>query len=138
LAHESITARRPALGMVVEVPAAALVIDQFAAEFFCVAVGTLTQYVTAASGVNRAVADLADPLNPAVLRLIAEITKHGRDSGREVILLGDMMGNIPSTEPDILAQLVHHGARGFSVAPSALAPVKRAIAAIDLQRKPDH
>jgi phosphotransferase system enzyme I (PtsI) len=138
LAHESITARRPALGMVVEVPAAALVIDQFAAEFFCVAVGTLTQYVTAASGDNGAVAGLADPLNPAVLRLISEITKHGRETGRDVILLGDMMGGLSAAEPDILEQLVHHGARGFSVAPSALARVKRAIAAIDLKRKPDH
>jgi len=134
LAHESITARRPALGMVVEVPAAALAIDQFAAEFFCVDIGALTQYVTAASRDNGAVADLADPLNPAVLRLISEMTKQAR----EVTLLGDMMGTPSTAEPDILAQFVYHGARGFSVSPSALAQVKQAIAAIDLQRKPDH
>ena len=55
----------------VEVPAAAIAIDQFDADFFSIGSNDLTQYVTAAGRDIGAVADLADPLNPAVLRLIA-------------------------------------------------------------------
>ena len=61
----------------VEVPAAALAIERFAADYFSIGTNDLTQYVTAAGRDIGAVAALADPANPAVLRLIAEVARHG-------------------------------------------------------------
>src|SRR5260370_13365859 len=70
---------RPPLGIMVEVPAAALAIERFDAAFFSIGSNDLTQYVTAAGRDIAAVADLANPLNPAVLRLIRMVAEHGRD-----------------------------------------------------------
>ena len=69
LARDRIPAVRPKLGIMIEVPAAAIAVDQFDADFFSIGSNDLTQYVTAAGRDIGAVADLADPLNPAVMRL---------------------------------------------------------------------
>ena len=68
----------------VEVPAAAIAVDLFDAAFFSIGSNDLTQYVTAAGRDIGDVAELADPLHPAVLRLIAprRALTAGR-SGRE-------------------------------------------------------
>jgi phosphoenolpyruvate-protein phosphotransferase (PTS system enzyme I) len=74
------------------------------------------------------VADLADPLNPAVLRLIASITRHGRETGREVSLCGDAGG-----DPSVIRALLRVGLRSLSVAPASVGVAKQAIAAADLR-----
>ena len=79
LENAGIAARRPPLGIMVEVPAAAIAVEAFDADFFSIGSNDLTQYVTAAGRDIAAVADLADPLNPAVLRLIANVARHGRE-----------------------------------------------------------
>ncbi len=89
LAGRGVPATRPALGMMVEVPAAALAIDRFDAAFYSIGSNDLTQYVTASARDIGAVAGLADVRNPAVLRLIAEVAAHGARIGREVSLCGD-------------------------------------------------
>jgi phosphotransferase system enzyme I (PtsI) len=71
----------PALGIMVEVPAAAIAIDRFDAAFFSIGSSDLTQYVTAAGRDMASVAELADPCNPAVLRLIQSVVRHGREIG---------------------------------------------------------
>jgi phosphotransferase system enzyme I (PtsI) len=119
--------RRPLLGMMVEVPAAAIAIDTFDADFFSIGSNDLTQYVTAAGRDIGAVADLADVLNPAVLRLIAHVTRHGIAAGREVSLCGDAGGD-PAALPHLLAA----GLRSLSMAPATVARAKAAIAAVDL------
>ena len=60
----------PELGMMVEVPAAALAIDLFEADFFSIGSNDLIQYITASSRDSSPLAPLQDPLQPAVLRLI--------------------------------------------------------------------
>ena len=55
----------------VEVPAAALTIEQFNASFFSIGSNDLAQYVTACDRTNGALAKLIDPLHPAVLELIS-------------------------------------------------------------------
>ncbi len=116
-------ARRPPLGIMVEVPAVALDLGSFAADFFSIGSNDLTQYVTACSRDNAALAGLNDPRNPAVRRLIAEVTIHGRKSGIEVSLCGDAGG-----DPEIIPDLLAAGLRSLSVGPSALARTKATIA----------
>lgn len=128
LAASGIPARRPPLGMMVEVPAAALAVDRFAADFLSIGSNDLTQYVTAAARDTGAVADLADPGNPAVLRLIAEVAAAGARRGIEVSLCGDMAG-----DPAFVPALLQAGLRSLSVAPAAIARTKAAIAAADLR-----
>jgi phosphotransferase system enzyme I (PtsI) len=131
LAGEGVPARRPPLGIMVEVPAAAIAIDLFDADFFSIGSNDLTQYVTAAGRDIGSVADLADPLNPAVLRLIASVAQFGRSAGREVSLCGDA-----GADPAVVAHLLRAGLRSLSVAPTALARAKQAIAATDLRQAP--
>jgi phosphoenolpyruvate-protein phosphotransferase (PTS system enzyme I) len=128
LARDHIAAVRPKLGIMIEVPAAAIAVDQFDADFFSIGSNDLTQYVTAAGRDIGAVADLADPLNPAVLRLIASVVRHGRESGRGVSLCGDAGG-----EPRVIGALLRAGLRSLSVAPQSVAAAKQAIAAVDLR-----
>lgn len=79
------------VGIMVEVPAAALRINTLAAELDFVSIGTndLTQYTTAADRGNSAVADLADGLDPAVLQLIDRVVR-GVPAGVEVAVCGDL------------------------------------------------
>jgi phosphotransferase system enzyme I (PtsI) len=122
-----LAARRPPLGIMVEVPAAALDVASFAAEFFSIGSNDLTQYVTACSRDSGTLAALNDPRNAAVLRLISEVARHGARAGVEVSLCGDA-GGTPEVIPDLLAA----GLRALSVAPSALARTKATIAACRL------
>jgi phosphotransferase system enzyme I (PtsI) len=128
LARDRIAAVRPKLGIMIEVPAAAIAVDLFDADFFSIGSNDLTQYVTAAGRDIGAVADLADPLNPAVMRLIASVARHGRESGRGVSLCGDAGG-----EPRVIGALLRAGLRSLSVAPQSVAAAKQAIAAVDLR-----
>lgn len=129
LSAAGVPAARPPIGIMVEVPAAALAVERFDAAFFSIGSNDLTQYVTAAGRDIAAVADLANPLNPAVLRLIRIVSEHGRASGREVSLCGDAGG-----DPEAIGALLAAGLRSLSVAPAALAATKAAIGRIDLRR----
>jgi phosphotransferase system enzyme I (PtsI) len=114
-------AAMPPLGMMVEVPAAALTIEDFNADFFSIGSNDLIQYVAAASRDEPQLADLARP-SRAVFNLIRHVVDHARGSGREASLCGDLAG-----EPDQVAALLDQGLRIFSVAPGALGPVRAAI-----------
>jgi phosphotransferase system enzyme I (PtsI) len=113
----------PPLGMMVEVPAAALALEQFDAAFFSIGSNDLVQYVTASARDIAAVASLADLRHPAVLRLIAEVAAHGRAVGREVSVCGDAAG-----DPALVPLLLAAGIETLSMAPNAVAAVKRVIA----------
>ena len=115
---------RPPLGMMVEVPAAALEASAFDVAFYSIGSNDLVQYATAAARDNPAVAGLADPRNPAVLRLIREVVAAGAARDAEVSLCGDM-----ASDPDLIPALLDTGLRTLSVAPAALARVKAAVAA---------
>ena len=127
LGHEGLPARCPPLGIMVEVPAAAIGVARFDAAFFSIGSNDLTQYVTAAGRDIGAVAELADPLNPAVLTLIGQVARHGAATGRDVSLCGDV-----GAEPAAVPHLLRAGLRSLSVAPSGLARAKQAIAGVDL------
>jgi phosphotransferase system enzyme I (PtsI) len=123
LTSEGVAARRPALGIMVEVPAAALSIDRFDADFYSIGSNDLVQYVTACDRGAGDLAELADPLNPAVLELIRRTIVHGRNTGASVSLCGDM-----AADPRCVPHLIDCGLDAFSVAPPALGRLKAAIA----------
>ena len=124
LLAEGAEARLPPLGIMVETPAAAITIDLIPADFLSIGSNDLTQYVMAASrdGEGR-VGALNDPLQPAVLRLIGQVVRHGLTAGVPVSLCGDM-----ASEPAGAAALLGLGLRRLSVAPAALGRVKQAVA----------
>ncbi|MGH6939825.1 phosphoenolpyruvate--protein phosphotransferase [Hypericibacter sp.] len=124
LLAEGIPAGMPKLGMMVEVPAAALNIAAFDADFFSIGSNDLVQYVTAAGRDCESVRDLYDPLEPGVLELIHRVAQHGKLVGREVSLCGDM-----ASDPRYLPALLDTGLRAVSVAPARLARAKAQISA---------
>ncbi len=126
LAAEGLAARRPPLGIMVEVPAAALAIVGFDADFYSIGSNDLVQYVTACDRGVGDLAMLADPLNPAVLELISRTIAHGLKSGASVSVCGDM-----AADPRCAAVLLDLGLDSFSVAPRALGRLKVAIARHD-------
>ena len=122
LQAEGISAVLPELGIMVEVPAAAISIGDFKAAFFSIGSNDLAQYVLACDRSNGALATLLDPLHPAVLELIARTAEHGRRRGISVSLCGDMAG-----DPTCIRALLHCGLRELSVNAPALAQIKQAI-----------
>ncbi|MGA9324225.1 MAG: phosphoenolpyruvate--protein phosphotransferase [Xanthobacteraceae bacterium] len=125
LQAEGVPAVFPEVGIMVEVPAAALTIEQFNAAFFSIGSNDLAQYVTACDRGNGALARLIDPLHPAVLDLIRRVADHGKRTGSGVSLCGDMAG-----DPRCIPALLACGLRELSVNPSALALVKQTIDAL--------
>jgi phosphotransferase system enzyme I (PtsI) len=127
LARDGIAHRIPRLGMMVEVPAAALTIESFDAAFLSIGSNDLTQYVMAAGRDIAAVAGLADPSHPAVLKLIGAVARHGARTGVKVSLCGDAGG-----DERLIPLLLKEGVRALSMAPRLLAAAKRTIAGFTL------
>jgi phosphotransferase system enzyme I (PtsI) len=126
LTARGIGAVAPPLGIMVEVPAVAIAIERFDAAFYSIGTNDLVQYVTASSRGEPALAPLHDPLNPAVLELIARVAAHGRATGREVSVCGEM-----ASRPDLVRPLLAAGITSLSVAIPALGAVKYAVCAHD-------
>jgi phosphotransferase system enzyme I (PtsI) len=127
LAAEGKPARRPPLGIMVEVPAAAIAPELFReAAFFSIGSNDLTQYVMAAARDETSVSILGDPSHPAVQRTIACVAGFGASNGVPVSICGDMAG-----EPRHLAFLISAGLTTLSVAPSALAAVKATLRTLE-------
>jgi len=122
LQSEGTPAALPEIGVMVEVPAAALAIEQFDSSFFSIGSNDLAQYLTACDRTNGALVNLIDPLQPAMLSLIKQVVDYGRRAGREVSLCGDMAG-----DPRCVPALLSCGLRELSVNPSALALIKQTI-----------
>ena len=122
LQTDGVAATLPELGIMVEVPAAALAITSFKSAFFSIGSNDLAQYVLACDRSNGALASLMNPLHPAVLELIARTTEHGRRAGIAVSLCGDM-----ASDPRCIPALLSCGLRELSVNVSALAQIKQTI-----------
>jgi phosphotransferase system enzyme I (PtsI) len=130
LASEGVPHARPLLGIMVEVPAAAMAVAGFDADFFSIGSNDLTQYATAAARDGSEVATYADVLHPGVLAMVAHVARHGAEVGREVSLCGDAGG-----DPRAIAALLRAGVRAVSVSPGLLAMTKEAIREVDLSQR---
>ena len=111
-------------GVMVEVPAAALLADRVLAHADFASIGTndLTQYTMAADRMLGSVAGFQDPWHPAVLRLVREVGAAGARLGKPVGICGEA-----AADPMLAVVLVGLGATTLSMAPSALADVRRML-----------
>ncbi len=119
------------LGAMIEVPAAALVIDALLQHLDFVSIGTndLIQYTLAIDRSDEAVAHLYDPWHPAVLGLIHQTIERSKAAGRDVSVCGEMAG-----DPAFTDLLLAMGLRSFSMHPSRVAAVKQRILRADTRR----
>src|SRR5204863_5049876 len=114
-----VEAALPPVGIMVEVPAVAISIARFEAAFYSIGTNDLIQYVTASSRGAAELSRLYDALNPAVLELIARVAAHGRMTGKEVSVCGDM-----ASDPELVRYLLEAGITSLSVSPTSLGSVK--------------
>ncbi len=116
------------LGIMVEVPAVALTAAAFAphVDFFSVGTNDLTQYALAAERGNAGVAELADPLHPAVLQLIDHTARAAARAGRPVAVCGEVAG-----DADAIPILLGLGVSELSVAPPRIPLTKQAVRETD-------
>lgn len=116
------------IGVMIEVPAAAVVADRIAAECDFLSIGTndLVQYTLAVDRGNIYVDHLYRPHDPAVLSLISCAVRGARASGKPIALCGEM-----AAEPRYVPLLIGLGLREFSVAASRLLSTKKAIRETD-------
>ncbi len=114
------------LGIMVEVPSAALIIDKLAKEVDFVSIGTndLIQYTLAVDRGNPTVNYLYKAVNPAILRLIKNVSDEGKKAGIEVQICGEMASN-----PIFAMILVGLGIKSISMSPIAIPLVKRTLRA---------
>jgi phosphotransferase system enzyme I (PtsI) len=119
------------VGAMVEVPAAALMLDSLLRHFDFVSIGTndLIQYTLAIDRADEHVAHLYDPWHPAVLRLIATTIGKAIAAGRDVSVCGEMAGDTQFT-----SLLLAMGLRSFSMHPRQIATVKQSVLRIDASR----
>jgi phosphotransferase system enzyme I (PtsI) len=117
------------IGMMVEVPAAVMMLDRFIQEVDFVSIGTndLTQYALAVDRSNEAVADLYQACDPAVLRLIQKTWEVATHANVPTSVCGEM-----SNHPALALLLVGMGIRILSVAPSAIPVLKKAIRSVTI------
>lgn len=118
------------IGMMVEVPSAALMADAFAREvdFFSIGTNDLVQYTLAVDRTNERVANLYAPTHPAVIRLIHEVAKAAARRDLPVSCCGESAADL---EYAIL--LLGLGLRTLSVTSSAMPQVKRLIRSVDIK-----
>jgi len=116
---------RVAIGVMIEIPAAAYTADLLAREvdFFTIGTNDLIQYCLAVDRADERVSRLYEPLHPAILRMILMVRRAARRHGIPVSLCGEM-----ASDPALLTLLVGLGLTEFSMTPGAIPVAKRVLA----------
>ncbi|HEU5229332.1 MAG TPA: phosphoenolpyruvate--protein phosphotransferase [Ktedonobacteraceae bacterium] len=135
-ATTTLTARRVSyteqfeLGIMVELPAAALMADTLIelVDFFSIGTNDLAQYTLAADRTNPEAGGLADALHPAVLRLIRMVIEAAHAQGKWVGLCGELAGDLLA-----IPVLLGLGLDEFSVTPRSVPPVKQVLRSYSVQ-----
>jgi len=123
------------VGGMIEVPAAAIAAEQFAAKLDFLSIGTndLIQYTLAIDRIDDQVNYLYDPLHPAVLQLIKQTIEAGKRADIPVAMCGEMAG-----DTRYVRLLLGLGLTEFSMPPNSLLEVKRALLGADRKRLQRH
>jgi phosphotransferase system enzyme I (PtsI) len=112
------------VGLMIEVPSAALTADLLAeeADFFSIGTNDLIQYCLAVDRTDDRVSTLYEPLHPAIIRMLRLVSRAGRRRGIPVSVCGEM-----AADPVLLTLLVGLGLREFSMAPTAIPLAKQVL-----------
>jgi phosphotransferase system enzyme I (PtsI) len=115
------------IGIMIELPSAALTADILASEadFFSIGTNDLIQYCLAVDRTDDRLARLYEPLHPAILRAIRLVVRAGRRARVPVAVCGEM-----AADPVLITLLVGLGLRELSMAPTAIPLAKRVIRAL--------
>jgi len=118
------------VGIMVEIPAAAIMADQLAAEvdFFSIGTNDLSQYAMAADRTSNTVSTLADAFQPAVLRLVRDVVEAAHQRGKWVGMCGELAG-----EPRAIPLLLGLGLDELSMNPSAIPLVKQIVRNLNME-----
>lgn len=116
------------VGIMVEIPSAAVLADLFAQEvdFFSIGTNDLTQYMLAADRMNERLETLYSTFNPAVLRMIRQVIQAGNAAGKWVGMCGEAAGDLR-----MIPLLVAMGLEEFSMAPASILRARRLIRSLD-------
>ncbi len=117
------------LGVMIEVPAAAVLVDLFAREAAFLSLGTndLIQYALAVDRTSQSMAYLASPFDPSIVRLIAGVVRAGATWQRPVSLCGAM-----ASDPFAALLLIGLGVRDFSMEAPAIAEMKEVFSRVGI------
>jgi phosphotransferase system enzyme I (PtsI) len=112
------------IGIMIEVPSAALTIDLLASEADFVSIGTndLIQYCLAVDRTDDRVSSMYAPLHPAILRVLRHVARGARRGGLAVSVCGEM-----AADPVLIPLLVGLGLREFSMTPAAIPIAKQIV-----------
>jgi len=112
------------IGIMIEIPSAALIADLLAKEvdFFSIGTNDLTQYTLAVDRMNEKIKDLYDPFDPGVLRLIANVIEQGHKNHIEVGMCGELAG-----DPRATLLLLGMGLKEFSMSALSIPVIKNKI-----------
>lgn len=118
-------------GIMVEVPAVAIMADKFLEVVDFVSIGTndLTQYVMAADRLSPHLAEYTDPWQPGVLAMIANTAAAGKKLGKPVGVCGEA-----AADPVLACVLIGMGVTSLSMAASAVSAVGAQISAVSLEQ----
>jgi phosphoenolpyruvate-protein phosphotransferase (PTS system enzyme I) len=112
------------VGIMIEIPSAAITADLLAREvdFFSIGTNDLTQYTLAVDRMNDKIKDLYDPFDPAVLRLISHVLEQGRKNNIEVGMCGEL-----ASDPRATLLLLGMGLTEFSMTAASIPQIKNII-----------
>jgi phosphotransferase system enzyme I (PtsI) len=123
LFRRRVEARMPEIGMMVEVPAAALMLERFSrSAFFSFGTNDLAQYLMAAARDDQTVAALYDAATPAVFRVIAQGVRLAEVMKKPIGICGEI-----ASDPRHIPGLMAAGLRHFSVAPNRVTDIRSTI-----------
>jgi phosphotransferase system enzyme I (PtsI) len=119
------------IGMMVEVPSAAIMAEEFAREvgFFSLGTNDLIQYTLAVDRADQAVANLYRSGDPSILRMIRNVVNAAKKHQISVSVCGQM-----SSDPVFLPLLIGMGIRQFSVTPHAIPELKEVIRNLTIEK----
>jgi len=121
----------PELGVMVEIPAAAIILDSMLSEIDFVSIGTndLVQYTLAVDRINQYVSELYEPFHPAVLRLINLVVQTAHKKGKPVSVCGEM-----ASDPCAIPLLVGLGVDTLSVPLKMYLRAKYSVRTMNFER----